>query len=333
MSPDSRASDEIRRFAAQYSHNPDSLVFARLADAYRKAGDPDKALQLLEQGLRRHPDYLSAHIVRARAFRDLGRHDEAVLAFQAVLELDGQNLVAVQGLAALAAERDHLHESKHWYELITQIDPMNLEAAENLRRVEEQLGAAAGAGVSPDLLESDVETESVAAEESVASEPSSAAGAEPDREQAGEAGPEDRFRWHEERPTAGADDGNEDADLMTRTMADLYARQGLYDQAVAIYEELLTDRPDDSQLLAGLRALREEVSERRAAPAAAEAELEWDETIERDIEPDEPETAMVEELRQILRAGEELAAAAPEGTAGPAETGNVLETWLRRLKK
>jgi hypothetical protein len=38
-------------------------------------------------------------------------------------------------------------------------------------------------------------------------------------------------------------------------MADLYARQGLIDEAEAIYRELLVDRPDDESLRDGLDAV------------------------------------------------------------------------------
>ena len=85
MVPDSTPNDEIRRFEDQYRSQPESLVFARLADAYRKAGEPQRALEVLEDGLRRHPDYASAYIVHARTLRDVGRLDEATAARRPVL--------------------------------------------------------------------------------------------------------------------------------------------------------------------------------------------------------------------------------------------------------
>nr|MDP2470348.1 tetratricopeptide repeat protein [Candidatus Palauibacterales bacterium] len=108
MASDSPTSDEIQRFEEQYERQPESLVFARLADAYRKAGQPEKALALLDDGLLRHPDYPSGHIVRARALRDLGRMEETLDSFRKVLELDGHNLVAISELAGLAEERGDL---------------------------------------------------------------------------------------------------------------------------------------------------------------------------------------------------------------------------------
>lgn len=93
MPLDESAEEEIHRFEEQFKRQPESLVFARLADAYRKAGDPHRALEVLEEGIRRHADYLSAHIVRARTYLDLGRVEDAQSAFERVLELDAQNLV------------------------------------------------------------------------------------------------------------------------------------------------------------------------------------------------------------------------------------------------
>ena len=44
-------------------------------------------------------------------------------------------------------------------------------------------------------------------------------------------------------------------EFATATLADIYARQGHYEKAVAIYERLLQKAPDDHELAARLRAL------------------------------------------------------------------------------
>lgn len=121
-------SEQIERFEEKFAENPDSLVFARLADLYRRAGDADRGLSLLQEGLERHPDYLSAHIVRARCLRDLGRQGEAEDAFERVLERDEQNLVALRGLAEIARERGDLDDAERRYEELLALDPRNEEA-------------------------------------------------------------------------------------------------------------------------------------------------------------------------------------------------------------
>ena len=55
-------SSEIRYLSERISEAPDSRLFAPLADAYRKSGLVDKAIELCEEGLGEFPDYASAHL-------------------------------------------------------------------------------------------------------------------------------------------------------------------------------------------------------------------------------------------------------------------------------
>ena len=67
---------EIEKLEARYRDNPKGRNFAPLADAYRKAGLIDNAVELCQTGLKLHPDYVSAYIVYARCLscrRDSGR--------------------------------------------------------------------------------------------------------------------------------------------------------------------------------------------------------------------------------------------------------------------
>ncbi len=312
MSPDSSASDQIRHFEQQYRRRPDSLVFARLADAHRKAGQPERALDILEDGLVRHPDYPSGHIVRARALRDLGRVEETLESFRRVLELDPGNLVAVGELAGLADERGDTAEARHWYERLVQVDPTNHDAQRRIAELE-------------------------AATESSADEWSEAL-PEPSADHDDERRPEDEVVeailngevpqtvraqdtwWYEEQPDQEVSELSRDADLLTRTMADLYAEQGLNREAAQMYEELLKDAPDDPDLLTRLESVREvekapppEPGDTDVVAEGATRELD---AIDESLSPaplGRPSGPPVaEELRRILRLGEERAAALPD---------------------
>jgi cytochrome c-type biogenesis protein CcmH/NrfG len=61
---------EIEKLEARYRDNPKGRNFAPLADAYRKAGLIDNAVELCQTGLKLHPDYVSAYIVYARCLVD-----------------------------------------------------------------------------------------------------------------------------------------------------------------------------------------------------------------------------------------------------------------------
>lgn len=143
MQPDPDLQARIRRFEEQYAGNPDSLVFARLADLHRKAGDPERALEVLREGLRHHPDYASGHLVRGRCLRALGDREEAREAFRRVLELDGRNLVAHRSLAELARERGDRPQARRYLQELLEVDPGNESARELLRSLSDASGAAA----------------------------------------------------------------------------------------------------------------------------------------------------------------------------------------------
>ena len=237
MSKEPLDSDEIRRFEDQFRRNPDSLVFARLADAHRKAGDPNRALEILEAGIGRHGGYPSAHIVRARTYMDLGQPGAAEQSFLRAIDLDASNLVAMRGLASLAQERGDEAAARMWFQRISGLEPEMPGGVEPLPPTEEIWW-------TPD--ENLVETGS-------------------DTEDSAEAW------WFEDPDEARSSD---DGDLLTRTMAELYEKQGLVGEAVAIYKELLEDHPDDSELKAALA--RAESSFASAPAVAVPAEPEAD---------------------------------------------------------
>jgi tetratricopeptide (TPR) repeat protein len=244
MSQDSSNDSEIQRFEAQYRLNPDSLVFARLADAYRKAGDPKRALEVLEAGIGRHRNYPSAHIVRARACIDLGQSGPAEEAFLRVLELDSGNLVALRGLAALARERGDLAGARQWFQRISELHQESADTVDG-----ESENAPAPPDGSP-RTERPTSLDPLSRTEEESWTPDSEAAPSP----VGPAASGSVETWWFEDPDEGepADDG----DLLTRTMAELYEKQGLVEQAAAIYQELLNDRPDDEELQVALTRLK-----------------------------------------------------------------------------
>ena len=87
---------EIEKLEQRWAENPKGRNFAPLADAYRKAGELDRAIELCKAGLERHPDYVSAHIVYGRCFLDLKNDTTASQVFRKVLELDPEDVLGVE---------------------------------------------------------------------------------------------------------------------------------------------------------------------------------------------------------------------------------------------
>ena len=130
--------EEIAKLEALYANNPGGRVFTHLAEAYRKAGELDRARRILEDGIARHTDYASAQVVLGRVLLDLGESDDATAAFRRVLELDPENRVAVRALGDLAHANGREAEALTHYRHLLALDPTDDQLR---RRVEELLYA------------------------------------------------------------------------------------------------------------------------------------------------------------------------------------------------
>jgi tetratricopeptide (TPR) repeat protein len=387
MPVEESAQDEIRRFEEQFRNQPESLVFARLADAYRKSGDSVRALEILEEGILRHPDYLSAHIVRARTFRDLGQVEEAQAAFERVIDIDAQNLVAIRGLAEIARDSGDRESEIAWLERLDAADPQGDESAARLAELREQPASTQPAPPEPDggewwndpppealeLEPRDSEPHAPSETAPAPAEDQDSTGGQEEEETAelgselwsgpavvaGEGGVRDAFTedlnaailddelpaaaeeslaeepspadawWYEPREATEdvadqdaekADDGeDEDADLLTRTMADLYARQGLIEEAEAIYRELLIDRPDDQALRDGLDAVLGMRAARGAGAAASIVESDLEARDELEVEGEQ------EDAVDEVPVGASVETIDPEPPAEVAEAGDTVD--------
>ena len=137
---------EIEKLEKRWAENPKGRNFAPLADAYRKAGELDRAIELCKSGLERHPDYVSAHIVYGRCFLDLKNDTAASQVFRRVLELDPENVLGLKLLADIAERGGRYEEATEWLSRLLNADPMNGDAAEALARAK---GKAAQAAPKP----------------------------------------------------------------------------------------------------------------------------------------------------------------------------------------
>jgi tetratricopeptide (TPR) repeat protein len=129
------STSEIAKLESRWRDNPQGLTFAPLAEAYRKQKDPRRALEILQPGLGRHPDYIPANIVLGRCHWDLGDLEAAEQAFTHVLALDGENVIALKALADITERQSRPHEAERWLETLLAVDRSNDEAREQLTRI------------------------------------------------------------------------------------------------------------------------------------------------------------------------------------------------------
>jgi tetratricopeptide (TPR) repeat protein len=118
---------EIEKLEQRFGEKPEQW-FAALADAYRKAGDLDMALDVINTWIEKRPNYTSGHIVRGRCLLDRKQDPEAAQAFQGVLELDPENIIAIKALSEIATRAGNEEQARHWLRRLLEVDPMNEEA-------------------------------------------------------------------------------------------------------------------------------------------------------------------------------------------------------------
>ncbi len=269
--------DEIARLELLHRAHPDGLVFPYLAEAYRKSGQLDRAEDLLLQGLSRHEDHSSAHVVLGRVRLDKGRSEEAGTAFRRVLQLDPNNAIAIRALADLAAAQGDVQEAVSYYRRLQKLHPRDEEIAERIDELK--------AGRTPPPRQPPTEPEPAEAEPRLTLE-----------EWDPEGGKSGRRTVKHGPATPYAPQPEEPGEVFTETMAELYTRQGFYDRAVRVYRRLLSLHPGEPRLtskLAEVEELRREARSRReSAPAPSDGDgsqgLERTSPVEADAAAREP---------------------------------------------
>ena len=123
MSPPPARVDELKK---RYEENP-RRFFAPLANEYRKAGDLEAAIDLCRMHLEEQPGHLSGHIVYGQALYEAGRASDARTTFEAALQLDPENLIALRHLGDISAADGDATAATHWYQRVLDADPRNDE--------------------------------------------------------------------------------------------------------------------------------------------------------------------------------------------------------------
>jgi tetratricopeptide (TPR) repeat protein len=117
--------EELRR---RVQADPASIVFAALAEEFRRVGRYDEAVETCRTGLQRHPAYLSARVTLGRALIETGDFEGAREQLETVLRSAPENLAAIRGLAQIHERLGHSAEMDPHI-----ADMMNTMHAESIR--------------------------------------------------------------------------------------------------------------------------------------------------------------------------------------------------------
>lgn len=287
--------NEIRTLRAHFwsERDPEGRAFVPLADAYMRKGDLDEAGALLEDGLGRLPDFVPGYLVAAHLERARGDERALRTAVEHLLELDPDNCAGLRLQGEIAEENGDIRTAIDCFERASSLNPEYDDLESRLARLrvdaeprarEPDPDSSVATPDAPDPVgEADEEIGDLEAFPTFDASPGESEpsldpdGIPPlestDLESDGFGGDEvgDPFElaWEDDQPES--DDLGGDTDLsptVTRTLGELYLRQGLTGRALDVFEELARRNPEDPELRDRLHEIRV-----RLDPPVAEAPL------------------------------------------------------------
>ena len=235
---------ELDDLFERYRAAPRGHVFAPLADACRKAGMLDEALEICARGVGEHPRYASGYVVQGKCLYDAGRIGDAQAAFDRVLDLDPKNLVALKYLGIIHAERGDSSRAKEFFGHILALDPGDREIRSRMEDVSQHRPQAStkvlipvGSAPPPPPV--------------VRVEPQPVAAVEEDPVVL----PDVEDESFEGEPITLRDESVTSDEIATTTLADIYASQGYTTRALRIYRDVQKRQPNNTALAAKIEKL------------------------------------------------------------------------------
>ena len=151
--------DRIIKCRKILESDPNSQIFAALAEAYRKKGELDKAFRICQGGLRIHPSYGSAHVIMAKINLDRGLYDWAEAEVNKAAEIDGRSRAIDLLLAEIYLFKGDYKSSVKLLNRLLQVDPENLQIKKLLDialKIPEEQAVRIGSPVSASIEETQI---------------------------------------------------------------------------------------------------------------------------------------------------------------------------------
>lgn len=128
----------IQKYLKALEENPRSRVFAPLAESYRRLGMHDRAIEILKDGMRYHPNYVAGYLSLAACYFDLGQFQLCYATLKPFVPNSRDNL-RLQRLFAESCEKvGHDFEALETYKFLLFLNPKDKQAATKVAQLESE---------------------------------------------------------------------------------------------------------------------------------------------------------------------------------------------------
>jgi tetratricopeptide (TPR) repeat protein len=240
---------KIAELSAKLQKEPGSRLFVPLAEEYLKAEMLDEAVQVLTDGLKKHPDFHVARATLGKIYFQQGKFAEAKREFEEVVRVNPDNLIALRKLALLYRQSKSLDQARRCCETLLAANSKDAEMLQLLQEIKAAQGKDEQAEISLASPKAKATPASGSETAHVLENSSGMPMADQKDLDTGYIPPQPPApppsappMNAKESPVVGNDAQEE---LVSPTLAQLYLSQGQYTQAVNVYDELLRREPNN----------------------------------------------------------------------------------------
>ncbi len=140
----------IEEFEKRLQADPNSRMFVQLAEEYRKEGLLENAVEICEEGLKKHPQYPSARVALGRALLESESFDRAAEEFETVLAQVPDNILANKFLGETYHRMGRLDEALQKYQIAQTLAPEDTELEGKIQAARDESAGGAPAPLAPE---------------------------------------------------------------------------------------------------------------------------------------------------------------------------------------
>ena len=132
-------SPALYHYLKKYQEDPHSRVFAPLAEAYRKAGLIDEAIDIAKEGVAKHPAFVGGKVALSRALFEKAKYQEVLDELGSVVQNAPDNLAAQKLMGDSYLMLGLLAEALNSFKILLYYSPSDQETSKIVTELEEKL--------------------------------------------------------------------------------------------------------------------------------------------------------------------------------------------------
>lgn len=251
------------KYQEEFEKNPQSRVFAPLAEIYRKVGMTEKAMEILSQGLRYHPGYVMGYLGLACCYYDIRQYNLAYSTLRPFIDGNRDNLRMQKIFSDICLSLSKKDEALQTLKYLLFINARDKEIGAAVTELEQEMERASTHTHTPIIILDENNATNNFQEQNFPIEKLESApkenfddwvtfnlknegnkNTEPEKEIHSQ-----NIEWrHEEEPVKKVN--IDSTPVVTHTLVDLYCGQGHLEKALEILDKILILNPKDQRTIA-----------------------------------------------------------------------------------